>query len=187
MHPVWFRIGRIPIHWYGVMMATGFLVGYANWLMVARNERRDTNLYADLLFWIIVAGIAGARLAYVVGDLRYFLTNPLQIIRVDQGGLTYYGGVVAATLAILFFARRRSESVLNLLDLVVTAVPLAHAFGRIGCFLNGCCYGKVHAGFFSVAFPQHSLPWYDHVSTHRIAASASRSLPVYPTQLIEAG
>lgn len=187
MHPVWFKIGNLPIHWYGVMMALGFLAGYANWFFLTRDQPRNMNMYADLLFWIIISGVGGARIAYVLGDLKHFIAHPSQIIRVDQGGLTYYGGVIGAAVAILLFARRQKQSVLALLDLVVTSVPLAHAFGRIGCFLNGCCYGKVHQGLCSVHFPQHSLAWYDHYNAGEITATASRSLPVLPTQLFEAG
>ena len=186
MHSICFNIGRLPIYWYGVMMALGFFCGLASWTVLGRREGRNFNFCADLLFWIMVSGIIGARLVYVVSDFRYFLVKPLMILRVDQGGLIYYGGFIGATLAIFVFAKIRSEKLLPLSDFTITSVPLAHAFGRIGCFLNGCCHGKEYDDLFAVSYPSDSFAWWLQTHMGKINRFEPRSLPVHPVQLYEA-
>jgi len=185
MHPVCFNIDHLTIHWYGVMMAMGFLAGLAIWTFLGKKEGRNLNYCCDLLFWIMVSSIAGARLAYVFSDLKSFLAEPLTILRVDQGGLIYYGGFIGACLAIVVFARIRGENIRTLLDFVVPAVPLAHAFGRIGCLLNGCCYGTEYDGLFAVRYPAQSYSWKIQVDAGEISRFTLHSLPVHPVQLYE--
>lgn len=187
MDPICFRVGSLPIHWYGVLMAAGFLLGFANWVLLGRREGRRFELLSDLLFWIMVGGLVGARLAYVTADAGYFLRHPLEIVRVDQGGLIYYGGFIGAGLAIWIFARRRGQHFFDLLDLVITSVPLAHALGRLGCFLNGCCYGTRWDGPWGVRYPSTSHAWSDQVNADALSRFEPRSLPVHPVQLYEAG
>lgn len=141
MDPVCFHIGERPVYWYGVMMAVAFLAGIAHWNWLGRRTGRDASLAGDLAFWLMGGGILGARVAYVLANYRYYLDAPQEIIRIDQGGLIYYGGFIGGTLAFMVFARRRRLPLLELGDFTVTALPLGHAFGRIGCFLNGCCGG----------------------------------------------
>jgi phosphatidylglycerol:prolipoprotein diacylglycerol transferase len=168
------------------MLALGFLAGLANWVWLGRREGRSFNTCSDLLFWIMVAGIVGARLAYVLANAGEFAARPASVFRIDQGGLVFYGGFVGAALAIWGLARFRRESVWGLYDFVVVSVPLAHAFGRVGCFLNGCCYGRVCEGFPRVSFPAASLPWSDHLRARLIQQFDSHSLPVHPVQLYSA-
>jgi phosphatidylglycerol:prolipoprotein diacylglycerol transferase len=144
MDPICFKIGSRPVYWYGVMMALAFLAGITHWQALGRRTgRRDVAFASDLAFWLMVGGIVGARLVYVLANINYFFDAPMEIIRVDQGGLVYYGGLIGASLAFLVFARRRREAVLDLADFAITALPLGHALGRVGCFLNGCCQGRV--------------------------------------------
>lgn len=189
MHPVCFEIGRFPIHCFGLLMALGFLAGLLNWTWLGRKEGRTFNYCSDLLFWIMVAGILGARLAYVLSDLDSFLAAPATIVRVDQGGLVFYGGLLGALLAIVIFARAHREPVWSVLDFVVTSLPLAHAFGRVGCFLNGCCFGTLSDAWCAVRYPAGSPAWWAHVqkSWIHIVGPESRvpSLPVHPVQLYE--
>ena len=187
MHPVCFRIGSLTVHWYGVLMAVGFLLGFLNWVLLSRREGRRFEVLSDLLFWIMVGGIVGARVAYVIADLAYFAKHPLEIIRVDRGGLIYYGGLIGAGVAIWWFARRRKQRMFDLLDLVITSVPLAHALGRIGCFLNGCCFGTRWAGPWAIRYPADSHAWCDHVNAGLLSRFQPHSLPVHPVQLYEAG
>ena len=185
MHPVLTHIGSWPITWFGIMMVAGFLAGYANWLWLGRKEGRDSNMISDLLFWTMVAGVAGARIAYVVSDWAYFREQPLRVFRVYEGGLIYYGGVAGALLAVLFYAAVRRERLLNFLDFVVTSLPLGHAFGRVGCFLNGCCFGKPTCCATGVRFPYGSLPWLSQRELGLIGDADSRTQPVHPVQLYE--
>lgn len=165
MDPVCFIIGTRAVYWYGIMVAAGFLACIAHLTILGIREGREPGFGSDLAFWIMLSGIIGARIAYVLANIGYYLQNPLAIIRVDQGGLIYYGGFFGAFIAGIIFARVRKLNILALADYVVSALPLGHFFGRIGCFLNGCCYGAVT-----------SLPW--SVSQQ----GASR----HPVQLYEA-
>lgn len=153
MHPVLFRLGPVTIHWYGVMMALAFFAALVNWTLLGRKEGRDFNFCSDLLFWIMIAGIVGARIAYVMADLPYFLKHPSEILRVDKGGLIFYGGFLGAGIAIAAIARIHKQKLTSLLDFVIASLPLAHAFGRIGCFMNGCCFGKLVSSGPGVRFP----------------------------------
>ena len=111
----------------------------------------------------MIGGIVGARVAYVLANLKYFRAVPAEIIRVDQGGLVFYGGFIGAGVVLLAFTHIYRRPFWATVDLVVTALPLGHAFGRIGCFLNGCCGGRLA--------PSGSL--------------ASFGLERYPVQLFE--
>lgn len=142
MDPVCFHIGSRPIYWYGVMMAAAFLAGIAHWRWLARRTGRDESLAGDLAFWMVLGGLIGARTAYVAANWSYYRAVPGEIVRMDQGGLVYYGGFLGAALVVTIFARWRRLPVLDLGDFVITALPLGHALGRIGCFMNHCCYGR---------------------------------------------
>ncbi len=150
LDPVCFTIGTHPIYWYGVMMAAAFAASLLHLTIVGRRVGYDSAFASDLVFWCMIGGIVGARLAYVAANWEYFSIHPVRIIRIDQGGLIYYGGFFGAGFALWLFASRRGERLASVLDLVVTALPLGHALGRIGCFLNGCCYGVPNSGPWSV-------------------------------------
>lgn len=186
MHPDFISIGPLQIHSYGVMMALGFMAGLGNWILLGRREGHTAQFCTDLMFWVIVSGIVGARLAYVLENWTVYAADPLSIIRVDQGGLIFYGGFIAAAAAVVMFGRRNRIPAASLFDFVVTSVPLSHALGRIGCFLNGCCFGSCTASAPHVQFPQHSIPWYSQLRAGIIESHAAWSKPVHPVQLYEA-
>lgn len=141
MDPICFHLGAHPVYWYGVMMALAFLAGIVHWHWLGRRTGRDVSLAGDLAFWLMVGGILGARLAYVASNIDYYRAAPQEIIRIDQGGLIFYGGFLGGLLAFFLFSRWRHIPVAELADFAVTALPLGHALGRVGCFLNGCCGG----------------------------------------------
>jgi phosphatidylglycerol:prolipoprotein diacylglycerol transferase len=187
MHSVLFEIGPLTIHWYGVMMAVAFLAGLVNWIALGRSRGRDAQFCSDLIFWVMVSGILGARLAYVLENWSDYAAAPLTILRLDEGGLIFYGGFAAAGVAILLVARHRKERFAPLLDFVLTSVPLSHAFGRIGCFLNGCCFGNCSELPQAVHFPKGAPAWMSHYQAGLIDQLAPVSLGVHPVQLYEAG
>ena len=143
MDPVCFHIGTRPVYWYGIMMALAFLAGIAHWNWLGRRTGRDVSLAGDLAFWLMAGGIVGARAAYVISNFDYYRAAPQEIIRIDQGGLIYYGGFMGGAIAFFILAAWRNVKPLDLADFTITALPLGHAFGRIGCFLNGCCGGRL--------------------------------------------
>ncbi len=188
MHPYLFSFGPLEVHAYGFLMAAGFAAGLLHWILLGRHRGYDRATCTDLMIWVMVSGIIGARVAYVLENLSMFMAYPAEIIRLDQGGLVFYGGLAASAGAVLVFSKRRKLALLPLVDFTLTAVPLSHAFGRIGCFLNSCCYGVVcGSGGCGVSFPRFSLPWHRQVQAGLLDAQAMRSLPVYPVQLYEAG
>jgi phosphatidylglycerol:prolipoprotein diacylglycerol transferase len=186
MHPVLFRIGGFTINWYGVLMALGFGAGLWNWTRLGRREGRDYAFCADFLFWVMAAGLIGARTAYVLANLGEFRDEPWTVFFIHRGGLVFYGGFLAAVPAVAVFAKRRGERPLALMDFAVTSVPLAHALGRVGCFINGCCFGGIHRGLLSVRYPDGSYPLWYHMSLGLVGREERWSLPVHPVQLYEA-
>ncbi|MEI8242352.1 MAG: prolipoprotein diacylglyceryl transferase [bacterium] len=183
-----FEIGPFALKAFGLMMALGFVcAGYAA-VRLARGTHRNADYLSSLVVWMMLAGVLGARLAYVAEHWsQEFAGNPAAIIRIDQGGLMFYGGVAGATLAAGVFVRRRRESFLAVSDLLLAVLPLGHAFGRIGCFLHGCCHGRLSHSSLAVTFPAHSPAWFLQLEEGLLPARAGRSLPVLPTQLFEAG
>lgn len=186
MHPVCLTIGGRIIYWYGILMALAFLAGIMTWWGLGRREGRDAAWASDLAFWVMLAGIVGARVAYIASDWSYFWENPLQVWRVDRGGLIFYGGFIGSIIMVLVLARFRRESALGLGDLIVTALPLGHMLGRIGCFLNGCCFGKPLPGTLGVQYPFDSPAWWAQKDAGWIAPETLWSLPVHAVQLYEA-
>ncbi|NCC51387.1 MAG: prolipoprotein diacylglyceryl transferase [Spartobacteria bacterium] len=174
MHQICFHIGSRPIYWYGVMVACGFLLAVVHWSLLGRKQNLPAGFGSDLGFWVMLSGILGARIAYVLANLPEFISHPVSIIRIDEGGLVYYGGFICALFAIILFARIKKLPVWGLGDFVITGLPLGHALGRLGCFLNGCCFGCQTQLPWGISFPEDSAPWY------RYGAAA-----LHPTQLYE--
>lgn len=141
MHPEFITIGGRTIYWYGVMMALAFMSGIMLWRHLGQRTGRGKEFGSDLALWILLPGIVGARLLYVLANFPYYRAVPSEIWRIDQGGLIFYGGLLGGVLGAIVFSIRRRERLPALLDFLVVALPLGHMFGRIGCFLNGCCYG----------------------------------------------
>ncbi len=160
MHPIIFDFGAFPLRTYGVMLALGFLCAFIFARLQAKRVGIDSNSIPDLLIWVFVGGILGARLLYVAIHREEF-DNPLLVFAIWKGGQVFYGGFIGGFLAGILFARRRKINVLDLADLSMPATLLGLTFGRWGCFMAGCCYGKiVDPGFpLGVAFPRiaHTL------------------------------
>ncbi len=184
MHPVFFSLGPFAIHWYGVCMATGFLLFLWTWIYLSRGTRRDSNYLSNLLVVLILSALVGARTAYVVEHWAEYAASPLRAFNLREGGVMFYGGLFAALAALSIFARIHKERWFDFFDLIVTALPIGHAIGRIGCFLEGCCFGAVHEGFLGVRFPHGSHAWHKQFGEGLIQWF---ELPycVYPTQLFE--
>ena len=186
MHPEFCQLGPFQVYWYGIFMAMGALAALLNWAWLGRGSHRTFNYCSDMLFWIMVSGVVGARIAYIAANLPDFAAAPATIFRIDQGGLIFYGGFIGSGLALALFAKRRDENLWGLFDFVITGVPLAHAFGRIGCIMNGCCYGGLHEGALALHFPKDSLVWWRQVQEGLITRFTPQSLGVHPVQAYEA-
>lgn len=154
----------LPIRGYGVMLLLGVLAGVALAVFEARRVGLDPDTVLSLCFHLFVAGILGARLFYVIEYWSQFQRpTPLAtlgaILNVTQGGLVVYGSLIGALLGGLWFVRRNALPLLATADLIAPSLVLGLALGRIGCFLNGCCYGGVCDAPWAVRFPSTSEPY----------------------------
>ncbi len=187
MHPDLISIGFLHIKTYGACMALGFLAAWQVLAWLCRRTGRSPEPLTGLVTWMMVCGVVGARAAYVIEHWRSeFAAHPELIIRVDQGGLMFYGGLILSIAVFLVWCRVRREGILRHADLLTVVIPLGHAFGRIGCFFYGCCYGRVSQAACAVSFPRCSPAWYEQLNAGLIGHEAAGSLPVLPTQLFEA-
>lgn len=134
-------IGSRPIYWYGVLTAIGFGAAFFHWSRQAKLHGRNPELASDLVLWLMVGGVIGGRIAYIAANWHEYAGNWVSAVRIDRGGLVFYGGAIGGAIAVAILARRRGMPLMTLADFVITGVPLGHAFGRIGCYLNGCCHG----------------------------------------------
>ncbi len=210
MKPILFRIPGLdlPIFAYGFMIMIGFIVAiaYASWR--ARKEGIDPNHVLDLGIILVVTGVLGARIFYYAefyrtpfevepGVYKSFAERPWwTVFAIWEGGIVFYGGLIAGTLAAIGYFAWRKLPVLRACDVIAAGVPVGLSFGRIGCFLNGCCWGKRDMGgaFLSAAFPgadaagkNGSPAWSYHVKHGWISEDSAQSLPVHLTQIYEWG
>ncbi len=179
-----FSIGTFEIHTYGVMQAIAFFTAIFVTIRRAKREGLDPNIVFDLAIWVLVSIVIGARIWYVVEHISEYTENPFDIFKIWQGGLVFYGGFLAAVIGGLLFFKIRKLSFTKIGDLVAPSLALGIAIGRIGCFLNGCCYGKVSQRF-GITFPARGSPpaYVDQLNQNLIKPGAVESLPVIPTQL----
>ncbi len=158
MHPILFRLGPVTLYSYGFMVALGFCA--ASFFL----SRRSVDLGLDsariqsIALWALVMGLIGARAMYVFLNWQFFRADPFEILRVHHGGLVFYGGLLAGCLTGVWLLFKNGLLRWQVMDLMMPAVVLAHAFGRVGCFLNGCCYGKPTDCPWAVSFPGEGIP-----------------------------
>lgn len=159
INPDLISIGPIRIRWYGVMYVLGFVASY---FLIQRQERsRQIGLVGhvvqDLIFYLAIGLIVGARLGYVLfyqyGDLGAYLENPLEIIATWHGGMSFHGGLVGAVLAGYLFSRRRGIPFWAMADSVIVTVPIGLGLGRIGNFINGELLGRPSNVPWAMVFP----------------------------------
>jgi len=183
MHPVLFKIFTFPVHSYGMMLALSFLFGI--WLSTSRAKKRGLNpeIIADVGFWVIISAIIGARLYFVILHPEEFrgnwldAINPFQEGMVGIGGLVMYGGFIGAIVSAFIYFRIKKLPFLPYADALAPSVGFGIFLTRIGCFLNGCCYGAGTTGSCSVSFPNISPAgsYQEHI----------HAAGLYPSQLFE--
>ena len=154
MYPVLFQCGGFSVYSYGLILAIG--VGCSLYLLLQQARRKGYNqdVILDLAFVILLSGIIGARLLYIILNIDFYLENPIEIIMLHHGGLAIFGGFLLAIISTAIYLRRKNASFLEMVDLFSPFVALAHSIGRIGCFFNGCCYGLISK--FGIYFPSHN-------------------------------
>ena len=153
------HIGVFTIYSYGLTLVLAFFVGSSLCAAQARREKLDPDLIFNLLFTIFISGVIGCRVFYVLLNFYFYLSNPLEIIMLQHGGMAWFGGLIFGTIAGFLFVKRNKMDFLKTADLVVPFVALGQSIGRIGCFLNGCCFGReASVGIYSPVFDKVLIP-----------------------------
>lgn len=175
VHPIAFQLGRLTVTSYGVMVALAFMAGL--WTASRRSFRAGipAERILDIGPWLIVGAIVGARTLYVVSYWKEEFAGHLlvEIFRVWRGGLVFYGGLLGAILATCLYARRARIPLWKLADTLAPSIALGNVFGRIGCLLNGCCYGRVCHLPWAITFPE-------------VSRAAPPGVPLHPTEIYDA-
>ena len=150
-----FHIGPITIWGYGFMIGLGILLCLILGMQRAKKYNMSENAVLDIAIYGILFGFLGAKLLYVLVEFDRFLENPTSIL--GSEGFVVYGGITAGVVAAIVYCKIKKLRFLEYFDLLIPCVALAQGFGRIGCFLAGCCYGRETDSFLGVTFPENSL------------------------------
>jgi len=179
MRPILFQIGGLPIYTYGVLVATGVLIGVSFARKQAPRAGLDPEKIWNLGIYTILVSLLLAKIWLVFSEWDYYSTHTREIFSIQtfQSGGTFYGGIVGAILTIVLYTHYQKMPLLSVMDIGVTGLALGHSIGRLGCFAAGCCYGKPTA-----------LPW-GITFTNPVAAQIAGTplgVHLHPTQLYEA-
>jgi phosphatidylglycerol:prolipoprotein diacylglycerol transferase len=175
MHPILFQSGWIHVYAYGFFIVAG--VAAAAILAVLKTRKSGIKISfenaAELFFYAVLSGFLGSRILYVLINFDVFRQDPTRVFNIWEGGLVFYGGLFPAAMVAFWYMRRHGLPLWKLADLISPLIALGLSFGRVGCFLAGCCYGK-----------ETSLPW---AIVFRNPESLARlNVPLHPTQLYDA-
>ncbi len=172
MHPILFEFGPIKLFTYGLFLALAFLSAIYIGSREAKRLGLPVDKFFDMCFYAVVGALVGSRLLYVILDPRPFLQHPLKLFALWEGGLDFQGGVFLALVLAGYYIRRHRLPWRATLDALALGVPVGQFFGRLGCFMAGCCYGS----------PSH-LPWAVTFPTQSLCPIRE---PLHPAQLYEA-
>ena len=187
--PQWSPFQKVPVFGYGFMLFIGFTV--SGWTAARRAKQVGiaSETIWDLAFWLFISGILGARLFFVIQyranvfEGKHGLDIIKTTLNLRDGGLVLYGGIILAMIAYTVFCLRKKINPLLLVDVIIPSAFICLGFGRLGCFLNGCCYGDVCDLPWAISFPKESVPWVALLNRGYISIDASYSLALHPTQL----
>ncbi len=189
MHPFLLELGPLSIKTYGLCIAIGFLSGIGLSSHLLRRYGVSSELVVRVAVWTLIGGLLGARLLYALVEWRWTLEQPVQVL-FSTSGFVFFGGLLGGLATAIWVCRKARIPYWWLGDAIAPTLALGQAFGRIGCFMFGCCYGRVCSPAWGVAFPRHvrdgqliGAPAFEEFpDPHR----DGWSLPVVPTQLWEA-
>lgn len=172
MHPILFEVGPITIYTYGFLIAVGAAVGFAFMAKQGKTLYGITFDQANTLFiLLVVAGIVGGKAFMIFEDPAYYLRNPAKLF--SGSGFVFYGSLLLCIPTMLWFFKKNKLPVLGMLDIMAIVTCIVHAFGRLGCFMAGCCYG----------LPTDS--WLGVIFTDPTCQAKPLNTPIHPTQLYE--
>lgn len=174
MFPLLAKLGPVPIHTYGVMIALGFLgAAYLNRKLAIRSGLSGEAM-VDFTFWGLLVGFLGARILFVLTRLSYFASDPVGIFRIWEGGFVFWGGPLIVIPWGAWYLKRHRLPFWKTADISVCGLVVGHILGRIGCVSVGCCYGRPTGGDWGLRF---------HTET---VEPALRGIALHPVQLYEA-
>lgn len=156
MRLVLFEVLGIKIYSYGLMIAIGILFAGTMFLKRGKTKGYDENKLSNLMIISIIMGILGGKLLFIITDLKNIIENPKSILNFGEG-FVVYGGIIFGALTVFLYCKKQKWNVMDIFDCIVPGLAMAQGFGRIGCFLAGCCYGKETDLFLGVKFPIDSL------------------------------
>ena len=172
VHPIAFHLGNLPVTWYGLLVMTGFVAGL--WTASRRGLLCGVSPQQvwDAGTWLIIATIVGARTLYVASYWNEeFAGRPwVDVFKVYQGGLVFYGGLIGCVVATIIFTRVQKIPLWRFADVLAPSISLGYVFGRIGCLMNGCCFGRAC-----------DVPW----AVHYPADHHTHGAGVHPTQVYD--
>lgn len=168
-----FSIGPFTIYGYGLMIGIGVIAAYVTAEKRAQRLKLDPERIFGLVLWCLISGYIGSKLLFCITVFDQLLEDPAFFFRSIQNGWVVYGGLLGGILGGYLYCKWKKLNFLSYFDLALPSVALAQAFGRIGCFLAGCCYGRPTDGPFGIAFTD--------------SAYAPNGIPLIPTQLISSG
>ena len=165
-----FKIGGLTIHGYGFMIALGFILAMILGEYRAKKLGLKDESVIDIAIIAGLTGFAGAKLLFIIVEFDSFIKNPKEVL--GSSGFVVYGGIIAGVLCSMLYCKIKKINFLEYFDLIMPEIALAQGFGRIGCFLAGCCYGKETSAWYGVTFPADCL--------------APAGVSLIPTQLFSA-
>ncbi|CAN5362361.1 prolipoprotein diacylglyceryl transferase [soil metagenome] len=174
MHPVLFEFGSFTIYTYGFCIAIGAILGFIYMAWQAKKQFGLSFDQSNSLFLLIVIGaVVGGKLFMIFEDFKFYTSHPLELF--SGGGFVFYGSLLTCIPLMLWFFRKHKIPLWSMLDVMAIVTCILHCFGRIGCFMAGCCYGTHTDNVFGVIF------------TNPACQARPLNTPLHPTQLYEAG
>lgn len=175
MKSILFHLGPLTIYSYGAVLVMAFVMALVILMKRGPKAGIEKQIIYDIGISAIVGGLFGARVAYVGFHWSEFSGNLLEIWMIHKGGLAFYGSFIGGVITLLIFLKYKKIPFLKVADVMIPAVALGHGIGRLGCLMNGCCYGKLTTCIFGITFPAGSLPAIHYGVNHII----------HPTQVYE--
>jgi phosphatidylglycerol:prolipoprotein diacylglycerol transferase len=184
MRPILFVIPGLDlsIHSYGVMIFAACSAALLMAVWRARHEGVHPDRVYELAAWLFLGGVIGARAMFVIQHPEQ-IHEWADVLRTWRGGNVFYGCILGGVIGSLLYRCRRPFSFLRMADCAAPGVAIGVAVGRVGCFLNGCCHGKVCDLPWGVAFPNGSHAWVRQLNAGLVSPETASSLPVHPTQI----
>lgn len=165
-----FSIGKFTIHGYGLMIALGFLAAliFGTWL--CKKMGLNDDFFFNLAMFTLIFGWLGGKILFIIVEFKQFMKSPMSVI--GSEGFVVYGGIISGVITIYIYCKIKNMNFYEYTDVIVASVAINQAFGRVGCFLAGCCYGRETDSWVGVIFPEGCM--------------APAGVKLIPTQLFSA-